>query len=52
MYKDVALSCSSYAIFSNAEAKFVVAGDVKRSAGGASITTSRNGYSATYRTGV
>ena len=30
--------------------EFVVAGDVKRSTGG-SITTSWNGYSATYRTG-
>ena len=32
--------------------QFVVAGDVKRSAGGGSITTSWNGYSATYRTGL
>ena len=32
--------------------QFVVAGDVKRSAGGVSVTTSWNGYSATYRTGV
>ena len=32
--------------------QFVVAGDVKRSAGGVSVTTSWNGHSATYRTGV
>ena len=32
--------------------QFVVGGDVKRSAGGGSITTSWNEYSATYRTGV
>ena len=51
MYKDVASSCSSYAIF-QAEAEFVVAGDVKMSAGGGSITTSWNGYSVTCRTGV
>ena len=31
--------------------QFVVAGDIKSSAGG-SITPSCNGYSATYRTGV
>ena len=38
--------------FLNAEAEFVVAGDIKRSARGGSITTSLNGYSATYRAGV
>ena len=32
--------------------QFVVAGDVKRSAGGVSVNTSWNGYSATYRPGV
>ena len=32
--------------------QFVVAGDVKRSAGGVSVTTSWNEYSATYRTAV
>ena len=50
MYKDVASSCSCS--FSNAEAEFVVAGDVQRSAGGGSITTSWNVYSAAHRTGV
>ena len=39
-------------LFLNAEAEFVVAGDVKRSAEGGSITTSWNEYSANYRTGV
>ena len=46
MYKDVASPCSSYAIFLKCQ------GDVKRSAGGSSVTTSWNGYSATYRTRV
>ena len=32
--------------------QFDVAGDVKRSAGGGSVTTSWNGYSTTYCTGV
>ena len=46
VYKDVASSRT--ASFLNAEA----AGDVKRSARGVSVTTSWNGYNATYRTGV
>ena len=48
MYKDLALLALRMVSFSNAEA----AGDVKRSARGGSINTSRNGYSATYRTRV
>ena len=52
VYKDVASSCSSYAHLSRTPRQFVVAGDVKRSAGGGSITTHWNGYSATYQTGV